>query len=40
MSAQIEPIVDAGVLRDHIRAMYRDVAQQPFVDPVQRTNDR
>ena len=32
MSAQIEPIVDAGALRDHIRAMYRDVAQEPGGD--------
>ena len=32
MSAHVEPIVDAGVLRDHIRAMYRDVAQEPEGD--------
>ena len=32
MSAHVEPIVDAGALRDHIRAMYRDVAQQPDGD--------
>jgi SAM-dependent methyltransferase len=32
MSAQVEPNVDAGALRDHIRAMYRDVAQQPDGD--------
>ena len=24
MSAHVEPIVDAGELRDHIRAMYRE----------------
>jgi arsenite methyltransferase len=29
MSAHVEPIVDTGTLRDHIRAMYRDVAQEP-----------
>jgi arsenite methyltransferase len=32
MSAQIEPMVDAGELRDHIRAMYREVAEQPDGD--------
>ncbi len=32
MTAQAEPIVDPGVLRDHIRAMYREVAQQPDGD--------
>jgi arsenite methyltransferase len=32
MSAQAEPIVDAIALRDHIRAMYRDVAQEPDGD--------
>ena len=32
MSAQVEPIVDPGVLRDHIRAMYREVAEQPDGD--------
>jgi arsenite methyltransferase len=32
MSAQVEPIVDAGELRDHIRAMYREVAEQPDGD--------
>jgi arsenite methyltransferase len=29
LSAQTERLVDAGELRDHIRAMYRDVADQP-----------
>jgi SAM-dependent methyltransferase len=29
MSAQVEPVVDTGELRDHIRAMYREVAEQP-----------
>jgi SAM-dependent methyltransferase len=29
MSAHVEPIVDAGELRDQIRAMYREVAEQP-----------
>ena len=32
MSAQVEPIVDAGELRDRIRAMYREVAEQPDGD--------
>ena len=32
MSAHVEPIVDAGELRDHIRAMYREVAEQPDGD--------
>jgi arsenite methyltransferase len=32
MSAQVEPVVDAGELRDHIRAMYREVAEQPDGD--------
>jgi arsenite methyltransferase len=32
MSTQIEPDVDAGVLRAHVREMYRDVAQQPDGD--------
>jgi arsenite methyltransferase len=32
MSAHVEPIVDAGELRDHIRAMYREVAAQPDGD--------
>ena len=32
MSTQAEPIVDAAELRGHIRAMYRDVAQDPEGD--------
>ena len=32
MTTQVEPIVDTVVLRDHIRAMYREVAQQPDGD--------
>jgi arsenite methyltransferase len=32
MSTQVEPIVDAAELRGHIRAMYRDVAQDPEGD--------
>ena len=32
MSTQVDPVVDAGALRDHIRAMYREVAQQPEGD--------
>ena len=32
MSAQVEPVVDTGELRDHIRAMYREVAEQPDGD--------
>ena len=32
MSTQAEPIVDAGELRDHIRAMYREVAEHPDGD--------
>jgi SAM-dependent methyltransferase len=32
MSAHVEPIVDAGELRDQIRAMYREVADQPDGD--------
>ena len=32
MTTQVEPIVDTGALRDHIRAMYRDVAEQPGGD--------
>ena len=32
MSAQLEPVVDAGVLRERIREMYRDVAQEPDGD--------
>jgi hypothetical protein len=32
MSAQTDPIVDPGALRDHIRAMYRDVTQEPGGD--------
>jgi arsenite methyltransferase len=29
MSTHVEPIVDAGALRDRVREMYRDVAQRP-----------
>jgi arsenite methyltransferase len=32
MSTQVEPIVDLGALRDHVRAMYRDVAERPGGD--------
>jgi SAM-dependent methyltransferase len=32
MSAQVEPVVDTGELRDHIRAMYREVAERPDGD--------
>ena len=32
MTTQVEPIVDAGALRDQIRAMYREVAEQPDGD--------
>jgi arsenite methyltransferase len=32
MSTQAEPLVDAAELRGHIRAMYRDVAQDPEGD--------
>jgi arsenite methyltransferase len=32
MSTQAEPVVDAAELRGHIRAMYRDVAQDPDGD--------
>ena len=32
MSAHVEPIVDTDELRDHIRAMYREVAEQPDGD--------
>ena len=32
MSAQVEPVVDTGELRDHIRAMYREVAEKPDGD--------
>ena len=32
MPVDAEPIIDAGELRDHIRAMYRDVAEQPDGD--------
>ncbi len=32
MPVDAEPIIDAAELRDHIRAMYRDVAEQPDGD--------
>ena len=32
MSTQLEPVVDAKALRDRIREMYRDVAQEPGGD--------
>ena len=32
MSVDAPPIIDAAELRDHIRAMYRDVAEQPEGD--------
>ena len=32
MTTHVEPIVDTGELRDHIRAMYREVAEQPDGD--------
>ena len=32
MSAHVEPVVDTDELRDHIRAMYREVAEQPAGD--------
>ena len=32
MSVDAQPIIDAAELRDHIRAMYRDVAEQPEGD--------
>jgi arsenite methyltransferase len=32
MSTELEPIVDAGVLRDRVREMYRDVAREPDGD--------
>ena len=32
MTTYLEPIVDTRVLRDHVREMYRDVAQQPGGD--------
>lgn len=32
MSTHVEPIVDAGALRDRVREMYREVAQRPGGD--------
>ena len=32
MSTQLEPLVDATVLRERVREMYRDVAEQPAGD--------
>jgi arsenite methyltransferase len=32
MSTDLEPLVDTGVLRDRVREMYRDVAEQPGGD--------